>query len=101
MLISPNLAVVWCVNPPANIPRFAEQHHRKLKKEANRAAASGKPITTTRKKKDPGIPNAWPFKEDLLKEIERSVARPRCSHGRALSHLPSWTTAFRFLWVQG
>eukprot|EP00236_Picocystis_salinarum_P000854 CAMPEP_0183832638 /NCGR_PEP_ID=MMETSP0807_2-20130328/5546_1 /TAXON_ID=88271 /ORGANISM="Picocystis salinarum, Strain CCMP1897" /LENGTH=585 /DNA_ID=CAMNT_0026078387 /DNA_START=31 /DNA_END=1788 /DNA_ORIENTATION=+ len=46
------------------IARKVKEHHRKLAKDAKK---SGTKKTRT---KDPGIPNAWPFKEELLKEIE-------------------------------
>ncbi len=50
-----------------------KEHHRRIKKEANRARRKGlAPSTATRKPKDPGIPNDWPHKEDLLKQIERA-----------------------------
>ncbi|KAJ2959330.1 hypothetical protein NQZ79_g5249 [Umbelopsis isabellina] len=42
----------------------AKEHRRKLKKEAKKNPKHG------RSKKDPGIPNNWPFKEQLLNEIE-------------------------------
>ena len=48
-----------------------KEHHRRLKKETNRARKKGLTASTvTRKPKDPGIPNEWPGKEDLLKQIE-------------------------------
>jgi nuclear GTP-binding protein len=46
--------------------------HRKRKKEAKKDAKSGKVIP---KRKDPGIPNTWPFKADLLQEIQRTRQR--------------------------
>ena len=51
--------------------------HRKRKKQAKRDAANGI-VRHDKKKKDPGIPNSWPFKQDLLKEIQR--ARERDQH---------------------
>lgn len=46
------------------IARKVKEHHRKLAKDAKKNG------TKKTKTKDPGIPNAWPFKEELLKEIE-------------------------------
>jgi len=53
------------------IEKRVTEHHRKLRKEAKRAEISGHG-TQKKKKRDPGIPNQWPFKEDLLKQIERA-----------------------------
>lgn len=50
------------------IQRRVAETHRKRKKETKRDAKNGKVI---HKKKDPGIPNSWPFKQDLLKDIQR------------------------------
>lgn len=47
------------------IARKVKEHHRKLAKDAKKNG------TKKPKVKDPGIPNAWPFKEELLKEIEQ------------------------------
>ncbi|KAI8072994.1 GNL3L/Grn1 putative GTPase-domain-containing protein [Gongronella butleri] len=49
-----------------SIQAKAKQHK---KKEAR--AAKKNPGQFKRKAKDPGIPNSWPFKEELLNEIER------------------------------
>ena len=49
----------------------AKEHHRKLDKDAKRAKKKGISITK-HKTKDPGIPNEWPHKEELLKQIERA-----------------------------
>jgi nuclear GTP-binding protein len=48
------------------------QTHRKQRKQARKDAANG---VVQPKKKDPGIPNSWPFKADLLKEIQRTRER--------------------------
>ena len=55
------------------IQKRTKETHRKQKKQAKRDAAAGK--VTQRQKKDPGIPNSWPFKADLLKEIQRTRER--------------------------
>lgn len=52
------------------IQRRVTETHRKRRKESKRDAASGKVLN--KKKKDPGIPNSWPFKQDLLKDIQRA-----------------------------
>ena len=53
------------------IQRRVTETHRKQKKQAKRDAANGV-VKHDKKKKDPGIPNSWPFKQDLLKEIQRT-----------------------------
>jgi nuclear GTP-binding protein len=54
------------------IQKRTVQTHRKNRKQAKKDAASG---VVQHKKKDPGIPNSWPFKADLLKEIQRTRER--------------------------
>lgn len=49
------------------------QTHRKQRKQAKKDATEGKIVN--KKSKDPGIPNSWPFKADLLKEIQRTRER--------------------------
>ena len=49
--------------------------HRKARKQAKKDAASG--VVKPKKNKDPGIPNSWPFKKDLLKEIQRERERQK------------------------
>ena len=44
--------------------------HRKTRKQAKRDFKNGK--VNHDKKKDPGIPNSWPFKNELLNDIARS-----------------------------
>ncbi len=41
-----------------------KEHHRKKAKELRKKGGRVKPP------KDPGIPNAWPFKDQLVKELE-------------------------------
>lgn len=53
------------------IERRVTETHRKQKKQAKRDAKSGV-VRQNKSKKDPGIPNSWPFKQDLLKEIQRT-----------------------------
>lgn len=49
-----------------------KEHHRKQRKEDNKRKRAGvKPKTA----KDPGIPAAWPFKEELIREIQGSRQR--------------------------
>lgn len=55
------------------IQKRTKETARKLKKKKNRDATNG--IVRHDKKKDPGIPNSWPFKQDLLKEIQRTRER--------------------------
>lgn len=54
------------------IQRKVVETHRKRRKQAKKDAATGKTIP---KKKDPGIPNSWPFKQELLGQIQRSKDR--------------------------
>nr|CAB3250089.1 guanine nucleotide-binding protein-like 3 homolog [Phallusia mammillata] len=49
------------------IEKNVKAHNKKVKREAKRNAASGK---VKQIKKDPGIPNAAPFKEKILREAE-------------------------------
>jgi len=51
------------------IQKRTAEHHRKLRRQAKRDAAAGK---VKHKVKDPGIPSTWPFKEDLLQQIQKA-----------------------------
>ena len=42
------------------------ERKRKAKKQAKRDLKAGKIIP---KRRDPGIPNSWPFKEEMLQEV--------------------------------
>ena len=44
-----------------------KQHLKKKAKEDKKAKAAGR---KPKAEKDPGIPAQWPFKEDLLKDLE-------------------------------
>jgi nuclear GTP-binding protein len=50
-----------------------KEHHRKKRKEANKSGQKNKGP------KEPGIPNSWPFKEELIQQMaaqrERAAAR--------------------------
>ena len=48
-----------------------KEHHKKKAKEAKKAGRTGR----QKLQKDPGIPSQYPFKEQLLKEIEFAKAR--------------------------
>lgn len=48
--------------------------NRKRKKEGKRDAKNGV-VRPNHQKRDPGIPNSWPFKQDLLKDIQRARER--------------------------
>lgn len=56
------------------IQKRVAETERKRKKQAKRDAAAGI-VRHDKKKKDPGIPNSWPFKQDLLKDIQRAKDR--------------------------
>ncbi|KAF6780117.1 hypothetical protein AHF37_00398 [Paragonimus kellicotti] len=49
------------------ILRKVREHHRKVRKEA-------KKNLNNRKRKDPGVPNSLPFKEEVLKHVEEMKA---------------------------
>jgi nuclear GTP-binding protein len=53
------------------IEKRVKEHHRRLKKEANRKKKAGIK-SVVKKQKDPGIPNDCHFKEDLLKQISQA-----------------------------
>jgi nuclear GTP-binding protein len=50
------------------IVKRVKEHHKRLKK----GILTGR---TLKKDKDDRIPNAWPYKEDLLKEIQQAKDR--------------------------
>lgn len=56
------------------IERRVKEHHRKVGKETRRRARLGI-VPKVTKKRDPGIPNAWPRKAELLAEISRARER--------------------------
>ncbi|OLL25570.1 GTPase grn1 [Neolecta irregularis DAH-3] len=47
------------------IEKYVREHHRKARKEAKKD-----PTWRSKVKKDPGIPNSFPYKDQLLAEIE-------------------------------
>ena len=53
------------------IQKKVREHHRKERKALKDKIKKGGGSLEYRKKKDPGIPNAWPFKEDMLHEVEQ------------------------------
>ncbi len=58
--------------------RRVAETHRKRKKEVKRDVKNGV-VKVRQEKRDPGIPNSWPFKQDLLKDIQRSRERQQNS----------------------
>jgi len=56
------------------IQRRVAETHRKRKKQGKRDAKNGI-VRPNQQKRDPGIPNSWPFKQDLLKDIQRARER--------------------------
>jgi len=56
------------------IQKRVKETHRKRKKQAKRDEKNGISRPDL-KKRDPGIPNSWPFKQDLLKDIQRARER--------------------------
>ncbi|KAI8889794.1 GNL3L/Grn1 putative GTPase, partial [Backusella circina FSU 941] len=65
---------VFPIEPQSKRGRMA--HRYRIKKRINdhqrkeRRAAKANPSKHKKAKKDPGIPNNWPFKEEMLNEIE-------------------------------
>ena len=56
--------------------RKVREHHKKKAKEAKKAKAEGRVRNVSRQAvRDPGIPNAWPFKEEELALLEARRAR--------------------------
>lgn len=53
------------------IQKKVAEHRRKIRKDERAKAKKGGGKLATRIKKDPGIPNLWPFKEQLLREVEQ------------------------------
>mmetsp|Transcript_2279 Transcript_2279/g.2761 ORF Transcript_2279/g.2761 Transcript_2279/m.2761 type:complete len:520 (-) Transcript_2279:143-1702(-) len=58
------------------IQRKVTETHRKRKKMAKRDLKAGI-VRHDKTKKDPGIPNSWPFKQELLQEIRKSREQQR------------------------
>mmetsp|Transcript_4881 Transcript_4881/g.7145 ORF Transcript_4881/g.7145 Transcript_4881/m.7145 type:complete len:542 (-) Transcript_4881:49-1674(-) len=53
------------------VQRRVLESHRKSRKQAKRDSKAGI-FRHDKKKKDPGIPNSWPFKNELLNEVARA-----------------------------
>lgn len=77
------------------VKKKVSEHHRKQRK-----AAKKNPQWKSKLRKDPGIPNSYPFKEQLLQEIEekrRLVSRSRAGlFSIATSTLLRCCTILRF-----
>ena len=56
------------------IQRKVKEHHRKARRHARRQMKAGG-LTGMRKKSDPGIPNLFPFKAQLLRQMEAQKER--------------------------
>jgi nuclear GTP-binding protein len=56
------------------IQRRVAETQRKRKKQVKKDAKNGV-VRPNQQKRDPGIPNSWPFKQDLLKDIQRARER--------------------------
>lgn len=52
------------------VQRRVIETHRKNRKQAKKDAKNG--IIRDKRKKDPGIPNSWPFKQELLNDIAKA-----------------------------
>jgi nuclear GTP-binding protein len=54
-----------------SVDKKVKEHHRKIKKEAKKLGKLG--ITPKRTRITPGIPNLYPFKEQMLDAMERKM----------------------------
>ena len=54
-----------------SVDKKVKEHHRKIKKEAKKLGKLG--FTPKRSKIAPGIPNLFPFKEQMLDQMERKM----------------------------
>ena len=52
------------------IEKKVREHHRKERRDAKRNPQ------LHRKKKDPGIPNSWPFKQQMIQQAVRHATAP-------------------------
>ena len=52
------------------VQKRVKEHDRKLKKAQKRGG-----LPPGKKKRDPGIPNGWPIKQELLEQVERAKAK--------------------------
>lgn len=82
------------------IQRRITETHRKQKKQAKRDAANGI-VKHDKKKKDPGIPNSWPFKQDLLKEIQRTREKQKQNQEEAKNRRKTELQSLREHQAQG
>jgi nuclear GTP-binding protein len=58
------------------IEKKVKEHHKKVRR-SSKAKVAGP--TRKNKRKDPGIPNLWPFKQELMDELERKRQDARAS----------------------
>jgi nuclear GTP-binding protein len=56
------------------VEKKVKEHHRKVRR-ANKAKVAGP--TRKNKRKDPGIPNLWPYKQELMEELEKKRQEAR------------------------
>eukprot|EP00555_Chaetoceros_dichaeta_P013747 CAMPEP_0198263654 /NCGR_PEP_ID=MMETSP1447-20131203/13097_1 /TAXON_ID=420782 /ORGANISM="Chaetoceros dichaeta, Strain CCMP1751" /LENGTH=97 /DNA_ID=CAMNT_0043952343 /DNA_START=70 /DNA_END=359 /DNA_ORIENTATION=- len=54
------------------VERRVTEAHRKSRKKAKRDTKAGIKRFDHKTRKDPGIPNSWPFKKELLNEIAQA-----------------------------
>ena len=58
-----------------SVDKKVKEHHRKIKKESKKLGKMG--FTPKRSKVTPGIPNLFPFKEQMLDQMERKMNMDR------------------------
>jgi nuclear GTP-binding protein len=67
MVKKPTVSKRFTLNKKYKIFRKIKDHKKKLRK-----ASKNNGHTKTKLKKDPGIPNLWPFKQELLEKIQEN-----------------------------
>ena len=55
-----------------SVQKKVKEHHRKIKKESKKLSKLG--LRPKRMKKQPGVPNLFPYKEEMLESLERKQA---------------------------
>lgn len=52
-----------------SVQKKVKDHHKKIKKEAKKLTKMG--MQPKKLKKSPGLPNLYPFKEEMMDQLER------------------------------
>lgn len=68
------------------IEKKLKEHQRKQRRQSKKDDKAG--LTQKRAlRKDPGVPNLWPFKDELLRQIENRKAREEERKARNIEEL--------------